>query len=820
NDVASETHAERSVNVGVESAEAKSIPGTLQDTTLESALDQKATANALLRVEEAIREAIDGDIRTNEDEQALSELLDQTEVMAEQEAPSVSVEVDSADPNSSAESDSADSNFANPVSLRTSLDAHDSAEDITKALRPVETITVAGASEITSRSEPEGSDLQEQIANDSATSDHAIVLKESLAPDNGDTTTIYDQQQLPASSETLEEVSHPVVVQPNGDVASTAAPAAEPASVAANVDMSTSIANTTTPFVIEDHTPESSLPETHHHATTKMSATQSAFACVPLAVKPSNVIPPLFFRRQASGAEKRQRCQEILSACRHFFLAEGTIPLDDSQLLAVSVTTDTSGNSMAVVTSAPAASRALSVQEFKPVTIAFILSSFLRHYPDLDAIVYHIIATDTSIGIVPSDFEIILRDVLENHPAFDFLNGSDAFQARFTETVITRLFYLNPRIGKITMTLREFRKLNLLNMLNEVDQAPSCLGASFWELDRDRDLLVNATDLEIYGRRALSRAAIARVIECHGGSDDHPGCLDFKEFVTFILSVEDKTTDSALDYWFRVLDMDEDGVLSLLELETFWEHQQHRLPEHYRIEDFFSLALDLVRPGSTALTMMDLKRSRASAGLLLDMIVDSRRHMENVRRATDGAFRFRDEVWLELDDSGPGGPQGDPFAADEPLFEPQAPRRQRLEGWGKFSERSYRELANPGPASSSGGGYGNGSEIDEEAADDAEGAEATLGDVDMVDAAATWANGEEAEDADEEAGAPPDEDNGDEPSAFVGGEAHTVGSVPDAPVAEDDVSDGDSEEEDDEVDNEGDGAAEASGSPNEAPASA
>ncbi|KAI9357365.1 hypothetical protein DFJ73DRAFT_758352 [Zopfochytrium polystomum] len=489
-----------------------------------------------------------------------------------------------------------------------------------------------------------------------------------------------------------------------------------------------------------------------------------------------NEIPRLSFRKQANSFEKRQRCREVLDVARHFFRlnnAEVTL-LDDSQILSSSISTDTSAAFIDIVPQAPSPSKALSVREFRPVTVAcgfpvhmneavfravvefstkekqllkeavsspslendeslarkdeeeevptvvwdhferFILSTYSKYFPDLEALSFNILATDPSAGIVPTDFEIIIKDILETHPAFDFLNGSDAFQARFTETVIARLFYLNPRIGKNRMTLREFRKLNLLPTLNEVEAATSCLGASmpspfsykdfyviyckFWELDRDRDMLVNAIDLEFYGRRALSRAAVSRVIECHGCRDEHAGYLGFKEFVTFILSVEDKTTDSALDYWFRVLDLDEDGVLSLLELETFWEHQQHRLPEHYRIEDFFSLALDLVRPGSISLTLMDLKRSRTSAGLLFDMLLDSRRHNENVRRSTDGAFRFRDEVWLETEGEGSASDSDDSAS-----FDSQGIRRHKLEGWEKFSERAYRDLANPGPSAASGG---------------------------------------------------------------------------------------------------------------------
>ncbi|KAJ1549002.1 hypothetical protein HK405_011420, partial [Cladochytrium tenue] len=342
----------------------------------------------------------------------------------------------------------------------------------------------------------------------------------------------------------------------------------------------------------------------------------------------------------------------------------------------------------------------------------FIYASYWRHVSDLDALAFELLASDPAVGIVLSDFEILVQ----------------------AETVIARLFYLNPSVGRTRMSLRHFRRLNLIDMLNEVEAAPSCLGASmpapfsykdfyviyckFWELDRDRDMLLGPIDLEFYGRRALSRAAVARVIECHGAKENS-GHLGFKEFVN-------KTTDSALDYWFRVLDLDEDGALSLLELETFWEHQQHRLPEHYRIEDFFSLALDLVRPGRMALTLMDLRRSRLAAGLLLDMVLDSRRHVENLRRATDGAFRFRDEVWLEIEAEGPDSTDassgvvsevgaGANSASTSDVSVGAAPsaaatKRLRLDGWEKFSERAYRELANPsGSAASSARGRSLGS---------------------------------------------------------------------------------------------------------------
>ncbi|KAJ3354837.1 hypothetical protein HDU83_004510 [Entophlyctis luteolus] len=375
-------------------------------------------------------------------------------------------------------------------------------------------------------------------------------------------------------------------------------------------------------------------------------------------------------------------------------------------------------------------------------------------WPDLPALVFEILkpTSESSRGyLVPSDFKIVVEgiklyllfffnhggvrvDILQTHPAFEFLASSPAFQARFTETVISRLFYLCPRNGRNRMSLREFRLTGITNLLGLVESATNSLGiketqqipsvfsykdfyviyCKFWELDRDRDMLLTIYDLEAYGRRALSHAALARIIECYGitagppssllsaseGEAPQVGAVDasatrylgYKEFIAFILSVEEKTSDSALEYWFRVLDLDGDGVLSLLEIETFWEHQHMRLPEQYTV-------LDLIRPQATTLTLMDLKRNRTAAGLFLDFLLDSRKHMENMRRGTDVGFRLRDEVWGEEDAPVVTEEQQQRDDGDSVVVEVGSTssevRRYKLEGWAKFSERAYRELSAP-----------------------------------------------------------------------------------------------------------------------------
>lgn len=53
--------------------------------------------------------------------------------------------------------------------------------------------------------------------------------------------------------------------------------------------------------------------------------------------------------------------------------------------------------------------------------------------------------------------------------------------------------------------------------------------------------------------------------------------MSYFEFVWFLLSEEDKRHPTAIEYWFRCMDLDGDGFLSMYELEYFYEEQMHRM---------------------------------------------------------------------------------------------------------------------------------------------------------------------------------------------------------------------------------------------------
>ena len=47
--------------------------------------------------------------------------------------------------------------------------------------------------------------------------------------------------------------------------------------------------------------------------------------------------------------------------------------------------------------------------------------------------------------------------------------------------------------------------------------------------------------------------------------------LTYSDFIRFLLAEEDKSHPTAIEYWFRVMDIDGDGYISLYELEYFYQ---------------------------------------------------------------------------------------------------------------------------------------------------------------------------------------------------------------------------------------------------------
>eukprot|EP00050_Salpingoeca_kvevrii_P016508 m.56160 g.56160 ORF g.56160 m.56160 type:complete len:523 (-) comp6985_c0_seq2:319-1887(-) len=250
----------------------------------------------------------------------------------------------------------------------------------------------------------------------------------------------------------------------------------------------------------------------------------------------------------------------------------------------------------------------------------------------------------------PDDFVPLIRYILDNHPGLDFLQDSPEFHARYIDTVIARIFYTVNRSWSGRITAAEIRRSPLLATLERLDEEPDInriqhffsyehfyvIYTSFWKLDQNHDLIISKEELARYGDNGLSSRALDRIFSGAVTRGVPSERFAYADFVNFILSEEDKTTPTAIEYWFRVMDLDGDGQLSIFELEWWYEEQEDRLAElaveALSFRDCLCQMMDMVAPADpSVITLRDLKRC-GQAALFFDSFINVNKFLDYEER--------------------------------------------------------------------------------------------------------------------------------------------------------------------------------------------
>ena len=104
------------------------------------------------------------------------------------------------------------------------------------------------------------------------------------------------------------------------------------------------------------------------------------------------------------------------------------------------------------------------------------------------------------------------------------------------------------------------------------------------------------------------------------------GKLTFEDFMWFMLMLEDRMSSYSLPYWFRVLDLDDDGYLSREELESVYREKvlETRTRDYpnlsTEINNGICMIMDVVKPkrlfadGNFRITLMELRKCTSGKG--------------------------------------------------------------------------------------------------------------------------------------------------------------------------------------------------------------
>ncbi|PRP86431.1 hypothetical protein PROFUN_05350 [Planoprotostelium fungivorum] len=245
------------------------------------------------------------------------------------------------------------------------------------------------------------------------------------------------------------------------------------------------------------------------------------------------------------------------------------------------------------------------------------------------------------------DLEMLVQCIIKLHPALRFLDQHPEFMLRYGETVVIQILHQFASSKKGKIGWRTFQKSKLTEALtrledHNIEQAQMCkpfsyrnfwvIYSQFWELDKDHDLLLDADDLLEYDKQSLNPLIIERIMRQpsfeSSGRDDL--VMGYRDFVWFLLSEEDKTTEASLRFWFSCVDTDDDGYISAYELQQFYEEQIDRLEDEFGqtvnfFDEMFSQTLDMIRPrDGIKLSFMDIQKS-GHGGYLFSTLTNARK---------------------------------------------------------------------------------------------------------------------------------------------------------------------------------------------------
>ncbi|XP_077072180.1 serine/threonine-protein phosphatase 2A regulatory subunit B'' subunit beta isoform X1 [Siphateles boraxobius] len=283
----------------------------------------------------------------------------------------------------------------------------------------------------------------------------------------------------------------------------------------------------------------------------------------------------------------------------------------------------------------------------------------------------HLLAKPGCNYLEQEDFIPFLQDVVDSHTGLAFLKEASDFHSRYITTVAQRIFYNVNRswTGKITCPeLRRSSFLQNVALLEEEEDINQLteffsyehfyvIYCKFWELDTDHDLYIDQRDLTRHNDQAISHRMIERLFSGAISRDrkvHKEAKLNYADFVWFLISEEDKKTETSIEYWFRCMDLDGDGVLSMYELQYFYQEQCQKLEalaiEPLPFEDCLCQMLDMVKPEIPGkITLRDLKRCKLSH-IFFDTFFNIEKYLDHEQRDPLMAARDTETMGQEISD--------------------------------------------------------------------------------------------------------------------------------------------------------------------------
>lgn len=187
--------------------------------------------------------------------------------------------------------------------------------------------------------------------------------------------------------------------------------------------------------------------------------------------------------------------------------------------------------------------------------------------------------------LVPEDFRHLLVSFISTHPHLSFFRREEYLHLHeaYMTAIVASMFFSVGAWRSHKMYLRQFLTINLRDSLQCLDDIDDDITFNFVEhfsydqfyvfyvkfvhLDMNNDNALSREEFNEFEDGRFPRRVVERIFEVNVSDHD----MSFWGWVVFMLADIDKTTAMSMEFWFPVLNISNDGYLSVEDLRDLYK---------------------------------------------------------------------------------------------------------------------------------------------------------------------------------------------------------------------------------------------------------
>ena len=218
--------------------------------------------------------------------------------------------------------------------------------------------------------------------------------------------------------------------------------------------------------------------------------------------------------------------------------------------------------------------------------------------------------------LIADDFGFYVVRYIQTNHKFDLYKKNTNECSIFSRYILMNLVLVfDPEFrGKITR--QQFLKHDFIQVLDEISDFEKFkeIYSLFDELDIQKKGSLSFEEVLLYDHRRVHSQVLSRIWKFLPGNKINDR-ITFGDFVVYVLLLEFKESEAALNFWFKVCDIEEDGILSLNEMSVWYHLQKQMLKamnsESEKFKQLVPQIMDMMGSNATQWTRSQIKESGA-----------------------------------------------------------------------------------------------------------------------------------------------------------------------------------------------------------------